>query len=159
MRAVGGADALVERECLEIRGQPAGAGRGVLREEADELARRPFRSEVAGAPVREILGCDLEQLDAGRAGYLARAVAGARVDHEDLRDSLARESREQLFEVALPVLDGDHGGDVRHDLLRLRRARLYARATDRIARSAARSSAAPGLRISAFRSRCQRSSQ
>ncbi len=108
VRTVGGSDALLEREGLAVGGQPAGTGGGVLREEADELTRGALGAEVARAPVAELVGIDLEQFDAGRAGDLRRAVARAGVDHEHLLDALSREGIEELLQVALPVLDGDH---------------------------------------------------
>src|SRR5438132_14396865 len=109
MRTVGGADLLIEGEGLEVRREPARARRGVLRQEADQLGRGPFGSEVARAPVPEPPWADLDQLDARRLGDLAGAVARARVDHEGLIDALERERIEQLLQVALAVLDGyDH---------------------------------------------------
>ena len=114
VRSVGGADVRVERERLAIGREPAGHRRGVLGEEADQLAARALGAEVAGAPVAELGGIDLEQLDPGRTGDLERAVARAGVDHERLLDALARERVEQLLQVALAVLDGDHDRHAGH---------------------------------------------
>ncbi len=114
VRPVGGADALIERKRLAVGGEPARDGRGVLGEEADQLAGGALGAEVAGAPVAELGGVDLEQLHARRADDLARAVARARVDHEHLVDPLAREGLQQLLQVALPVLDGDDRGNPAH---------------------------------------------
>ena len=108
MRAIGGTDALLQRERLPVGRGPAGNRRGVLGEKADQLAARALGAEVAGAPVAELGGVDLEQLHSRRAGDLKRAVARARVDHEHIVDALARERVEQLRQIALAVLDGYH---------------------------------------------------
>ena len=75
MGPVRGAGTLVERERFAVGVQPAWARGGVLGEEADQIAARPLGAEVASAPVAELRRVDLEQLDAGRAGNLARAIA------------------------------------------------------------------------------------
>ena len=108
MRAVGRAHLRVERERRTVGIEPARQRRGVLREEADQLARRPLRTQVARAPVAELARLDLKHPHAGRAGDCKRAVARARVDQQDLIDALARQGIQQLPQVALPILDGDH---------------------------------------------------
>ena len=56
----------------------------------------------------EGLGRDLEHLDPGGASDRDRAVAGPRIDHEDLVGLLAATASSTSSQVARPVLDGDH---------------------------------------------------
>ena len=75
VRPVGCANAFAEGERLAVRVQPAGDRLGVLGQEADQLARRALRAEVARAAVAERFGFDLDDLCARRAGDLTRRVA------------------------------------------------------------------------------------
>ena len=108
VRAERGADALLQRQCLAERRQPAGQRCRILREEADQLTAGALRAEVARAPVAERRGLDLEQLRAGRARDRGRAVARARVDDQHLEPGLLVQHRgEHLLEVPRTVLDRD----------------------------------------------------
>ena len=84
MRSERGAHARVERERLAVGGEPAGLRDGVLREEADQLPGRALCAQVAGAPVAELARRDLDHLVGELARDLQRAVARARVDHQQL---------------------------------------------------------------------------
>jgi hypothetical protein len=111
VRAVGRADALIELEGLLYGREPSGQRRGVLREEADDVAARALGGEVARAAVAELARRDLEHVGARRARDLDAAVARAGVDDQQLETGrvarLRAHRREQLAQVARPVLDRD----------------------------------------------------
>ena len=102
---------LVEPERLAVGLEPAVLRHGVLREEADQVSAGALGAEVARAPVAEVLGRDLDQLGAGRACYLAGAVARPRVDDDQLDVALGPYRGEHLLEALVAVLHRDNDGD------------------------------------------------
>ena len=60
VRPVCGTDVLRELERFAVGLQPSRTGRGVLRQEADQISRRALGAEVARAPVPELLCWDLQ---------------------------------------------------------------------------------------------------
>jgi hypothetical protein len=67
-------------------------GRGVLGQEADQLAAGALRAQVAGAPVAEGRRLDLEDRNPGGASDVHGVVARARVDDQDLKTQFLRET-------------------------------------------------------------------
>ena len=81
--------------------------RGVLGQEADQLAAGARRAHVAGAPVAEGRRLDLEDRNPGGASDVHGVVARARVDDQDLKTQFLREDGgERLPEPARAVLTG-----------------------------------------------------
>ena len=165
VRPVGGADALFKRERGAVGRGPAGDRGGVLGEEADELAAwcaRAPRLRVRPWP-NSAGSISSSSTPAARAISRERSREPESITSTSSTCSRASASSSSA-QVALAVLDGNHDRDRGYDGVLAhgssrRLARRIARLTARIPRSAPRSSAAPGRRISALRSRCQRSSQ
>jgi hypothetical protein len=91
-------------------------GQRILREEHQELASRARRQRIARAPVAELLGPDRLDLEARAAQERHATVARGGVDRDVLDpalDALAREHRQEPFEVVLPVARRQQDRDAR----------------------------------------------
>jgi hypothetical protein len=108
-------DVVREREAAQERGEPArSGGLRVLGEEGDVLAAAQLHQPVARAAVRELRARDLQHACAVRAGHLAGAVGGPRVDHDELHlavELLGAHRGEHAVEQRAAVQDRKGDGD------------------------------------------------
>ena len=92
-------------------------GRGVLGQEADQLAAGARRAHVAGAPVAEGRRLDLEDRNPDGASDVHGVVARARVNDQDVKTHLLRETAASTSpSQRAPSLDRDDFGRARRGL-------------------------------------------